>query len=129
MLRSDTRKLADLLDAHAHALMQGQADPADLLASAPELAEAARPLMALANALAGLWTPVQPRPEFRAQLRHGLVHAARRKQTLAALDSRPALLRRSWIMGAAALGSVVSVIGVIALLLHARHHARAQQTA
>ncbi len=129
MLRSDTRKLADLLDAHAHAVIHGQADPADLLASAPELTEAARPLMALARALSGLWTPVQPRPEFRAQLRYGLIRAAQHKQALAALDSRPALLRRPWIMGAAALGSAVSVIGVIAFLLHARHNARAQQTA
>jgi hypothetical protein len=121
-------KLADLLDAQAEKLTRDDADMEMLLALFPELAEEARPLMALASLLAGALQPVHPREAFRTGLRRGLIDAARRRQTLRAIAPserrQPGL---AWVLGAAAVGSAVSVAGLLAYLIRVRHQGRAEQ--
>ena len=128
MFKLRHHKLADLLDAQAEKLTRGDADMEMLLALFPELAEEARPLMALASMLTGALQPVRPREAFRASLRRGLIDAARRHQTFRAIapseKRQPGL---AWVLGAAAVGSVVSVAGLLAYLIHARHQGRAEQ--
>ncbi len=121
-------KLVDLLNAQAERLIRGDADTGALLALFPELAEEARPLMALASALASALQPVRPRAAFRAHLRRGLVDAAQRRRAfhIASPHSRhvPGL---AWLLGAAAVGSAVSVAGLLAYLIRSRHHRQVEQ--
>ena len=95
-------------------------------------------LLSLTRELTGLFAPVQPRAEFRNQLHQSLMSAARQKQAQRALalgdasaivpDRLPSWLRqedgrvdRRWVIGAAAVGSAVSMAGaVLAIVLHQR---------
>ena len=90
------------------------------------------PLLAVTRDLTALLTPVRPRPAFREALEAGLVLAARQRYALQTLDiSAPvapwpsregmsvgALVtigrERRWVVGAAAVGSAVSVAGIVA---------------
>ncbi len=90
------------------------------------------PYLALARELTGLLVPVRPRPAFRASLEASLLEAARRQCALEKLTIiSPATMRpiepawtwrellsdgldRRWVIGAAAVGSAVSVAGVMA---------------
>ncbi len=128
MFQLSDRKLVDLLNAQAERLVRGDADANALLALFPELADEARPLMALAGALACALQPVRPRAAFRAHLRRGLVDAARRRQAIRAVPPRSGRIPGlSWLLGAAAVGSAVSVLGLLAYLIRSRHHGRAGQ--
>ncbi|HEY63876.1 MAG TPA: hypothetical protein G4O02_04840 [Caldilineae bacterium] len=94
----------------------------------PEMAEEADPLMELARELAEVLQPVRPREAYRAHLHRGLVEAAQRKLARQAAAGHPQRIpRRQWMLGAAAVGSAVSVLGVIAYLIHSRHSSRARQ--
>ncbi len=130
MHRLKSRQLADLLSAQADELIHGNSDTATLLAMYPELADEAAPLMALANVLASLFQPVPPRPAYRTHLYQGLVNAAQRKRARqTAAQGRKREPWRPWVLGAAAVGSAVSVLGIIAYLIHSRHHGRMGQVA
>lgn len=90
------------------------------------------PYLALARDLTALIVPVRPRPAFRAHLEDSLLEAARRQRALEQLAISPATetssanttwawrdllgenLDRRWMLGAAAVGSAVSVAGVLA---------------
>lgn len=79
------------------------------------------PFLALARELAALLTPVRPDPQFRDILLDSLLAAARQRQAQERLLSpavslTPAfnLTARHWAIGAAAVGSVVSVAGLMA---------------
>ncbi|MCS7221322.1 MAG: hypothetical protein RML36_08415 [Anaerolineae bacterium] len=128
MFRWSHRNLVDLLDAQAEKLARDDADMEALLALFPELAEEARPLMALASGLANALQPVRPRAAFRAHLRRGLIDAARRRYTLRAATSHSGRASRFvWLLGAAAVGSAVSVVGLLAYLLRSRHQGHVEQ--
>lgn len=128
MFRWSHRNLVDLLDAQAEKLARGDTDAEALLALFPALAEEARPLMALASALSSVLQPVRPRAAFRAHLRRGLVDAARRRYAFrAATPHLGRTPRFAWLLGAAVVGSAVSVVGLLAYLLRNRHHGRVEQ--
>lgn len=95
-------------------------------------------LLALVRGLASLLVPVCPRAEFRAELHRSLVADARRLQAQQKLAFSPPLQRtladwptyaaqwldesagRRWVVGAAAIGSAASLIGVLAYALYRR---------
>lgn len=91
------------------------------------------PYLALARELSALIVPVQPDSEFRAALYHSLLANAAQRQAQSAMPSATARTLeagipvrfarwviavpgqdRRWVWGAAAVGSVVSVAGLMA---------------
>ena len=88
------------------------------------------PFLALARELADLFAPVAPRPEFRADLERMLIAQARQQAAQAALfpvaiDAREPGERR-WVKGAAAaaaVGSAVSLAGIVVYVLRRRDRA------
>lgn len=96
------------------------------------------PYLALARSLSELLTPVRPDPDFRRRLHASLVASARQQQTLRALGIpcpaepgqnhwMPQWLARElehgerrWVLGAAALGSAASLLGVLTCLARLR---------
>ncbi len=99
------------------------------------------PYLALARDLSGVLAPIQPRSEFRAQLYHSLMAQAepaeRAAEALPVADREslidiPARLARwvaaaplpdrRWVWGAAALGSAVSLAGLMTYVWLRRGH-------
>lgn len=84
------------------------------------------PFLSLARELAALLLPVRPRPQFRADLERSLVAAARQQNAHMALTGftprATNAIERRWVIGAAAaaVGSAVSIAGVVAYVLHRR---------
>ena len=123
------RELIEFLDRQTEELLRGQAPAVESLRARPGLADEAGALLKLAEALARALQPVRPSPRYRAHLRQGLVEAAQRKRARQMSMSRPPAREpwRPWVVGAAALGSAVSVLGVIAYLVRHRYSERAEQ--
>ena len=108
------RRLAPSLPA----VVAGRGDPA---ANVTSLA----PFLTLARELAALIVPVQPCAKFRADLGRDLVLAARQqvaRDRLMADVAGPAAPRaaRRWAIGAATVGSAVSLAGIVALVVYRR---------
>lgn len=90
------------------------------------------PFLGLARELASLLLPVRPSPQFRADLERSLLAAARQQnaQLLVTGFTPPApsygvrftSIERRWVIGAAAaaVGSAVSIAGIVAYMLHRR---------
>jgi hypothetical protein len=103
------------------------------------------PFLALARELSALLLPIRPRAQFRVDLHRSLVASAQRQQaqmlmTLTAQDGAapPALPQQQvekyaarlerelgqgsirWVVGAAAVGSAVSLAGILAYLVRRR---------
>ncbi len=96
------------------------------------------PYLELARDLAALLVPQHLRPEFKQSLEASLLVEARRQQALRQLaighptmaQPRPTLeswrdlllegADRRWVIGAAALGSAVSIMGIVAYLWRQR---------
>jgi hypothetical protein len=98
-------------------------------------------LLDLSRELRGVLVAVQPRPEFREELYSHLLVEARRQQALRILSLRvgsdPVLEEsqaivhriylgdgpgsRRWIIGAAAVGSAASLVGLLAYVRSRRH--------
>jgi len=89
-----------------------------------------KPFLNLARELAVLLAPVRPREAFSAELELGLLAAARQQNAQTSLhafgqiDDGP--MRRydgagnRVVIGAAAVGSAVSIVGLVAYMLHRR---------
>jgi hypothetical protein len=115
---------------------------------AARIAESARPpgmslasLLDLSRELRGMLLAVQPRAEFRDELYEHLLIEARQQQALRSLSlpvgPDPALREpqtivrriypgyapgsRRWLLGAAAVGSAASVVGLLAYVRSRRH--------
>jgi hypothetical protein len=91
------------------------------------------PFLGLARDLSALLLPVQPRSQFRADLERSLLAEARQQNATSSLadyawtagpaGARFDLLERRWVIGAAAaaaVGSAVSLAGIMAYVLHRR---------
>jgi hypothetical protein len=113
----------------------GTDEEAEYLTTLPEHQDTLQPLLALARKVKDALALVEPDPAFHENLRLGLLAAARQqlvsRLSLRATQAegltksqRPVHLfrrhRREILIGAAALGSVVSVAGIVAYWLHAR---------
>lgn len=90
------------------------------------------PFLGLARELAALLLPVRPSLQFRADLERSLLSAARQQNAqLAVTGFTPSAtsyagrftpLERRWVIGAAAaaVGSAVSIAGIVAYMLYRR---------
>jgi hypothetical protein len=112
-----------------------------------DMALAITPFLLIAQEVAALLLPLAPRVEFRQSLHRSLVQQARRQQAQSLLDLAEPLrtpfvpegqslpyrvagwiteeaasfdMDRRWVFGAAAVGSAVSVAGILAYMLSHR---------
>ena len=113
----DTREVREILAAHADEMMSTTSGPS------PGFSRHARVqgLLDLAEQVQGILVPVEPGVNFRRRLHGDLVLEAQRRQ--AEKETTPLVQHRKGILiGAAAVGSVASVAGlVIAFVLRHRH--------
>jgi len=108
--------LIEILASHADQLIKGGAREGDYLCR-----EELGPLLTVAEKVKRALVPVEPAPAFRRRLRKGLLAAAHQRLARQPADRGLALgSRRGILIGAAALGSAVSVVGVIAYLVRSR---------
>jgi len=121
------RKWIEILASHADKLNAGTNEEAEYLATLPEHQDTLQPLLALARKVKDALAPVEPDPAFRENLRLSLLAAAHQRSAsrLSSTKSkRPVRLfrrhRKEILIGAAALGSVISVAGIVAYWILAR---------
>jgi hypothetical protein len=126
------REWIEILATHADKLNAGTNEEAAYLATLPEHQDTLEPLLALARKVKDALAPVEPDSAFCENLRLGLLAAAHQRLasrlSLQAEGStksqRPVHLfrrhRKEILIGAAAVGSVVSVAGIVAYWIHAR---------
>jgi len=115
----EDRVLIEILAAHADQLKEGQRKASDYLAMFPDYQEQLRPLLETAEQIREALKPVEPTPAFCQRLYEDLLAMARRRMD----GGMPQLARshrKQLIIGAAALGSVVSVAGAFAYLIRSR---------
>jgi hypothetical protein len=114
--------MSEVLAAHADELLKGEAREAEYLARFPQYRGELEPLLLLARKTKEALSSVRPSEAFRNRLHQELVIAAQEELDAPASTERP-LWRRPWVIGAATLGSVISVasaVGVIAYLKRAK---------
>jgi hypothetical protein len=119
------RIVADILAAHADRLNQGQRGVAALQGVSAELLPTVRPLMRLAERIQSVLVPVQPDPAFVRRVGKQLIATSSGGRKAMAEKTRKAV-----IIGAAALGSLVSIasaVGVIIYLVRHRGRVRPEQ--
>ena len=121
------REWIEILATHADKLNAGVNEEAAYLATLPEHQETLQPLLALARKVKDALAPVEPAPAFCENLRLSLLAAARQRlvsRLSSAKSQRPTYLfrrrRKEILIGAAAVGSVVSVAGIVAYWIHTR---------
>jgi hypothetical protein len=98
-------------------------------------------LLDISRELSNIFVPLQPRPEYQAELYRRLITEARRQQALRMLslsarstpvpDEFRTMMHRvhpeygsggmRWIIGAAAVGSAASLVGLLAYVRSRRH--------
>ena len=121
----EDRVLAEILAAHADQLKKGQGRGSDYLAMFPDYQEELKPLLETAEKVKQVLEPVEPASAFCQSLHEDLLAAGRRRLA----EGVPQLARSSRkqvLIGAAALGSVVSVVGAIAYFIRSHATAKAQ---
>jgi len=115
------RVFAEILSAYADHLTCGETEETEYLMYLtlfPEHQEELAPLLELTRRIREILAPVRPAEAFRKRLRQELVALAERRLASLPREARPHW-RRAWLIGAAALGSVIaSILGVIAYLRH-----------
>jgi hypothetical protein len=113
----DTREVVEILAAHADQMVDPNAEPPRGFSRHAQV----QGLLDLAEELQGILVPVAPDINFRRRLHGGLLLEAQQRQ----VEPEVSLFRqhrRGIIIGAAAVGSVASVLGVvIAFVLRHRH--------
>ena len=126
------REWIEILATHADKLNAGTNEEAEYLATLPEHQDTLQPLLALARKVKDALAPVEPDPAFCENLRLSLLAVAHQRLASrlslraegSAKSQRPVHLfrrhRKEILIGAAALGSVVSVAGIVAYWIHAR---------
>jgi hypothetical protein len=106
--------IADILAAHADHLVRNQSRNEDYLSLLCDYRAELVPLLQIAERVRAKLVPVAPSPAFEAGLRQDLLAAARQRTEEPRV---PFLRRKGIIIGAAAVGSVLSVAGIVAALL------------
>jgi hypothetical protein len=126
------REWIEILAIHADKLNVGTNEEAEYLATLPEHQDTLQPLLTVARKVKDALAPVEPDLAFCENLRLSLLATAHQRsvsrlslQAEGSIKSqRPALLfrrhRKEILIGAAALGSVVSVAGIVAYWIHTR---------
>jgi hypothetical protein len=113
----DTREVREILAAHADRLVNPDIRPSPRLGRHAQV----KGLLDLAEQVQGILVPVEPDTNFRRRLHGDLLLQAQRRQPVPEVS--PLVQHRKGILiGAAAIGSVASVAGlVIAFVLRYRH--------
>lgn len=113
--------VTEILAAHADRLVAGEVHANDYLLLFPELRSELAPLLRLAHEVAAVLQPLRPRPAYRNDLHRALITAGYQQlaQDPTGFVNIPET-RRDWVLGAAAVGSAVSVVGVIAYFWRVR---------
>ncbi len=122
--------VVEVLAAHADHLMgdeAGEAGSKDYLDLFPDYRAELTPLLGIAERVKAVLVPVTPSPAFEAGLKQDLLAAAIKRAEEEEEKKRVSFLRRRGVLiGAAAVGSALSVAGIVAaLLLRQRAIARA----
>jgi hypothetical protein len=105
-----TKDLIELLAGHADALNRGQDTTAALLTYKGQDAAELAPMLWLARSIKTAMEPMTPSAAFKASLHQQIVQG--RQAADAAENARPI-----WWIGAAAVGSLLSVAGLMIWLL------------
>ena len=126
------REWIEILATHADKLNVGTNEEAEYLATLPEHQDTLQPLLTVARKVKDALAPVEPDPAFCENLRLSLLATARQRsvsrlslQAEGSTKSQRSVLlfrrhRKEILIGAAALGSVVSVAGIVAYWIHTR---------
>jgi hypothetical protein len=119
--------VVEVLAAHADHLMDDGPESEDYLNLFPAYRAELTPLLGIAERVKAALVPVTPSPAFEAGLKQDLLEAAIQRAEEKEEKKRVSFLRRRGVLiGAAAVGSALSVAGIIAaLLLRQRAMARA----
>jgi len=120
----EDKVLVEILAAHANQLRRSQRKGSDYLAMFPDYRERLKPLLETAERVKEVLEPVEPAPEFCQSLHEALLAAGRRRQDKG-LPQLARSHRKQILIGAAALGSAVSVAGALAYFIHLRTIAKA----
>jgi hypothetical protein len=121
----EDKVLAEILAAHADQLKKGQGRRSDYLAMFPAYQKELKPLLETAEKAKDVLEPVEPAPAFCRSLYEDLLAAGHRRLAgeVPQLAGSP---RKQILIGAAAVGSVVSVAGAIVYLIRSRAAAGTQ---
>jgi len=114
----DNKVLVEIVSAHADQLKKGQKKASDYLGMFPDYQEELKPLLETAEKVQRALKPVEPDPAFCQSLHEDLLAMARKMTGEAPQLAKSH--RKQLIIGAAALGSVVSVAGAFAYLIRSR---------
>jgi hypothetical protein len=119
--------VVEVLAAHADRLMDDGPESEDYLNLFPAYRAELTPLLGIAERVKAALVPVTPSPAFEAGLKQDLLEAAIQRAEEKEEKKRVSFLRRRGVLiGAAVVGSALSVAGIIAaLLLRQRATARA----
>ena len=109
--------VVEVLAAHADHLVGNQANNADYLNLFPAYQTELAPLLRIADRVKAVLVPATPSPEFEAGLKQDLLAAAIQRAEEQANEKQVSFLRRRGFLIGAAVGSVLSVVGIVAALL------------
>jgi hypothetical protein len=110
--------VVEVLAAHADHLIDNEADGEDYLNLFPAHRDELAPLLRIAERVRAVLVPVAPAPAFEAGLKQDLIAAAIQRTEEQGSGKRVSLFRRRRVLiGAAAVGSALSVAGIVAALL------------
>lgn len=109
--------LVEVLAAHADRLVGNQANGEDFLELFPDHKAELAPLLRVAERVKAVLVPVTPTPAFETGLKKDLLEAAIRRVEEQKSKKKVSFLRRRGVLIGAAVGSVLSVAGIIAALL------------
>ena len=121
----EDKVLTEILAAHANQLWESQGKGSDYLTMFPDYQDKLRPLLETAEKIKEVLEPMEPAPAFCQRLEEDLLAASHRKLA----EGVPQLGRRHTkqiLIGAAAVGWAVSVVGAIAYFVRSRATAKAQ---
>ena len=106
------RKMRDLLDQHAKALILGVKEDKSLLAQYPEDSEELASLFQLAGTIKAALVPVKSPESFRLELKRELRSVTPAETTI----EDTSIKQKRWLVVAAA-GSIISLLGIILYVL------------
>jgi hypothetical protein len=115
----DRKEVSDILAAHADHFYEPDSGPSRKLSRNEQV----QGLLDLAEQLQGILVPVEPNAHYRRRLHGELLLEAQQRQ----LEPEVSLFqqhRKGILIGAAAIGSVASVVGVAAAFVWRYRHSR-----
>jgi hypothetical protein len=119
--------LTEILAAHADHMMRREGKDMEYLTLFPEHREELAPLLDIARQVKETLVQVRPSEAFRNRLRQELLTAAQQRLDAPLPVGRPRW-RQPWVIGAATLGSVISVASAVGVIAH-RRRAKAAEPA